>query len=400
MSADRFGYFGTDPLPESQEEDDWAQQRMYGDFYRDPVDSVTRGLSLDPNSVPYGFTSDQVNHFDFYRDADDDVFKGASLPPSVAFDDESHFFKEPVPDYGFSSSAAGKGVVAVDPSKCEGFGESDSPPPPPPNSSFWKPEVTTVRLTTREPPWQIGKAVLDFLNRISANVLKVRSHKFTVKSEVFAGGAMVIVKIRIYRQENDMYDVEFQRRSGDAVTFNRSYDMASKFLTRRFCPLGLAGQEQEDFSDGFNTPSPIGSPTSDSCGDGMLPLLDMTMMDGLQAEAAIFLAHKAKEEPEVLCTEAVFKEVQQLLGETSTDVAYPTACLLSTLAGCPKAAGFFVATGMLPLMISQVQRQPAQLVQKTLAQAVNLATKQCAGQLNRPNAALVEQLNTEVLEAP
>jgi len=209
---------------------------------------------------------------------------------------------------------------------------------------------------------------------------------------------MSIVKIRIYRQEDDTYDVEFQRRSGDAVTFNRSYDMTSKFLMQRFCPLDFAGQAQEDFSDGFNIPLPIGSPTSDSREEDMLPLLDMATMNGLQAEAAMGLARKAKEEPEVLCTEAVFKEVQQLLGETNTDVAYPTACLLWTLAGCAKAVGFFVATGMLPLMISQVQRQPAQLVQKTLAQAVNLATKQCAGQLNRPNAALVEQLNTVMQE--
>jgi hypothetical protein len=396
MSGDRFGYFATDLLPESQEDDDWAQQRVYGDFYRDPVDSVTRGLSLDPASVPSFSTSGQANPFDFYQDVDQDVFKGASLPPNVAFD-ESHFFKELVPDYGFSSSGAGKGVVAVDPPKCERFEESDSPPPPP-NSSFWKPEVTTVRLTTRERPCQIGKALLDFLNHMSANILKVRSRKFTVKSEMFAGGAMAIVKIRIYRQDIDTYDVEFQRRSGDAVTFNRSYDMASKFLTRRFHPLGLAGQEQEDFSDGFNTPSPIGSPTSDSHEEDMLPLLDMAMMDGLQAEAAMGLAHKAREEPEVLCTEAVFKEVQQLLGETSTDVAYPTACLLSTLAGCPKAAGFFIATGMLPLMISQVLRQPAQLVQKTLAQAVNLATRKCAGQLDHPKAALVAQLTTVMQE--
>eukprot|EP00440_Ansanella_granifera_P053806 gb/GFBE01058328.1/.p1 GENE.gb/GFBE01058328.1/~~gb/GFBE01058328.1/.p1 ORF type:complete len:427 (+),score=82.11 gb/GFBE01058328.1/:1-1281(+) len=361
-------------LPTQDEGDDgWPQQqRIYGDFYREPVEMVTRGVTLSGPIVDSPF---QFGAGDFYREPDN-VFRGLSLPgPPGPF--EEQLFKDIASP--FDPVPTGKPKAT----SFDRFEESVLPPPTP-TDSFWSYEVTTFYLTTQA-PFTIGNALLDFLGQEAASITKVNHKKYSIKVEVFMESVMCTLKIRTYSHSSEVpntYAIEFQRRSGDCVTFNQVYQKAQSYMKSNFDSLSPSSQQETPLllpAIALQHSSPTSSDAEIS------PLLDMAGLvefPGLQAESATALAEMAKDPiaASTLCTESAFKEFQKLLQSDQTDVAYPTACLLKSLAQCPEAFVYFALDGFLQLMIDKVRSRTgtAQLVRRELAQALQSATSQSA----------------------
>lgn len=357
---------------------------LTGDFYREP-DNVYRGLSLSqasleaPRLSPFnGLTGD---FSDFYCEPDE-VLKGISVSPdaqSSLLGGSLDLLKK-----GFSSKASecpskASAALAGD----ERFTEAHCPPDTP-NDPFFKLEVTTLTLSSRT-PWEIGNDLLDFLKtRVVSSITKVNRHKFTVKADVFVEASMCALKARIYHGEHATYVVEFQRRSGDAVTFNRVFQQATDFMSPRFVPVKATFEANPN----LDCQEMLRLPMTETKGE-LAPLLDMAgLLDlpTLQAECAAALAEMAQDARMAsrLCTRRTFEEFKKLLQADQTDVAYPTARMLLFLAQCPEAVPCFTDRGLLSMMLDKVQSTATSaLVQRQLAQALNAAITRCAVHLSQ-----------------
>lgn len=90
-------------------------------------------------------------------------------------------------------------------------------------------EATALQLKECT-PITAGNCLLSFLTQVvDARVNKVNSNKFTIRAEVVVEGLQCDIKVRIYKQEQGSV-VEFQRRSGDTLAFNKFYCQASRYL--------------------------------------------------------------------------------------------------------------------------------------------------------------------------
>mmetsp|Transcript_31599 Transcript_31599/g.57452 ORF Transcript_31599/g.57452 Transcript_31599/m.57452 type:complete len:428 (+) Transcript_31599:90-1373(+) len=364
--------------PEEGEEDCAYQQRIYGDFYREPVELVTRGVTLPgPTLVADPAEGFQFTPGDFYRE-EDNVFKGVSLQPGFGELPEELLFQQDLASPVLN--ALDKSSVGL--SSVDRFNEEHHPPAAP-DSNFFQYEVTTLQVSTAE-PFTIGNELLNFFSsKVVSSLLKVNRVKFSIKAEVFMNGAMCTLKTRTYSQRDDTYAIEFQRRSGDSITFNYAFQQAVNFLKSSFVTVPGHKELVDEALDLL--PPPLqrhGSPTSS---DGEIsPLLDMAGLHehpGLQAESANALAEMAQDGTAVmsLCTEAAFQEFQKLLQSDNTDVAYPTACLLGRLALCPEASEFFANQSLLLIILHKIDsKSTRELIQKELAQALASAIRHCA----------------------
>merc|ERR1712217_918171 len=84
-----------------------------------------------------------------------------------------------------------------------------------------------------------------------------------------------------------------------------------------------------------------------------------------------------------LFTNAAFRRIQTLLRNNQTDVAYPTACMLQSLAQYPEATPCFADHDILCMVLEKVQSRGASaLVQKKLAQVLDSAVSRCAASLS------------------
>mmetsp|Transcript_75814 Transcript_75814/g.214350 ORF Transcript_75814/g.214350 Transcript_75814/m.214350 type:complete len:396 (+) Transcript_75814:87-1274(+) len=340
-----------------------------GDPYRQ-VDDVYRGISMAP--LPPG---DCESGTDF-------VLGGMSLMPPEphstfkGFTDVDACYHEP--DNFLKGICMGGGpddelpMALPMPSCLDGFGAFDIPakglwmldaandhctdaPPPsfeqfteshhPPNlptDNFFKLQTTTIHLATTA-PFQLGNRLLEFFGGESAlavksSIVKVRHEKFAIKADVFHGGFKCTVKARVYQEECAKYAIELQKRSGDCVAFNKTYQSAARYLESHFpadetnvvseLPRleveGLPQQEGENGTQSFR------------------PFLDMADLDdqpALQAEAAVALAGAAMQDHLVasLYTDEVLETLKKLLNADCIDICYPGACMLSSLARHPEA---------------------------------------------------------------
>lgn len=398
-----------DEMPGFGDSLEWPQQRIYGDFYREPVEDVVRGVTFpDTLESASGFKFGG----DYYREQED-VFKGLTL---AQMPEESMFgldngqgqnekknpwswessttagtaksFDE-VPCAHQSSSTAsmiqapggsGKTLMAsprwdypdctVVALSCGEFQESDHPPPKPVDP-HWSFEVTTAFVQMKH-PWVLGNHLINFLmNELASTSIKVsRCPKFALKADVFVGTVKCTLKIRVYSVD-EKYAVEFQRRGGDSIAFNRAYSQAVKFLRSHFT-VDSPSQEM-----------PRSPPQTPMVPDvQMAPLLDMasvTQLPTLQAESAAAMADIAKDEraaPSLLQPE-VLKVITNLLQSNDTDVAFLGSRVLSNLSKLPEAAEHISALGLVPTMIDKVQSASCSYAQaKELNQAIHLVQKE------------------------
>jgi len=107
-----------------------------------------------------------------------------------------------------------------------------------------------------------------------------------------------------------------------------------------------------------------------------VPLVEMlSLVDApqLQAEAAASLANVASQDLIVdVSSSHLLKILNDLLQIDRIDVAYPTACLLSSLADCAGARTLLVDSGLVSVMEEQIlSTQKTVLVRQQLGAAVD-----------------------------
>uniref|UniRef100_A0A7S4UWC9 Uncharacterized protein n=1 Tax=Alexandrium monilatum TaxID=311494 RepID=A0A7S4UWC9_9DINO len=367
--------------PTPREVDGWRHPTpLTGDFYREP-DNVVRGLSLSQASLEAPCLSPFKGFADggFYCEPDD-ILQGISISPGTQADllrgslDLCKVLGK-APDCPSKASCI--------PADNERFTEANIPPDTP-SDRFFKLEATTLHLSSRA-PWDIGNDLLDFLNtRVVSSITKVNRQKFTVKADVFIEASSCALKARAYREERGMYALEFQRRSGDSVAFNRLFQQAAEVLSPRFVPVKAVVEADLD----MNRRELSRCSTKDHKAE-LTPLLDMAgLLDlpALQAESAAALADMAQDTGSALrlCTRRAFEEIKKLLQADQTDVAYPTARILLFLAQCPEAVPCFADRALLLMMLDKVRsRATSALVQQSLAQALNTVITRSAVSLSQ-----------------
>jgi len=144
-------------------------------------------------------------------------------PTNVNFDGEV-----PMP-LGFchiSAKRAGVPPIVMEP--CGQFEEHMVPPVLPSDPCFFL-ESTSFSVNGISANL-LGKRLLDVLqSQASANVTKITQSKFSLKARVSMQGRDCDVKVRVFTMQFG-YEVEFQRRSGDAVAFNDVYRLAKDRL--------------------------------------------------------------------------------------------------------------------------------------------------------------------------
>lgn len=195
--------------------------------------------------------------------------------------------------------------------------------------------------------------------------------KFAVKLNVFDKGSMVCsLKFRMYKQRSGELVVEFQRRSGDTVAFHSILEQAcSKSESHLTCTKPPVNATQP--SD-----QPEGSVIAQCT-----PLVEMLcFVDApqMQAEAAASLANVASQDQIVdVCSAPLLNTIKNLLQIDRIDVAYPTACLLSTFAECASVRTLLEDSGLISAMEEQiVSAQKTLLVKQQLGAAVDAWQRQ------------------------
>jgi hypothetical protein len=187
-------------------------------------------------------------------------------------------------DMGFSSSTLldSAGIST------ESFMPTDFPPPSP-TDSFFKFEMTTLYVTSTF-PYEIGNHLLDFLGKEAVSTItKMRRAKFSIKADVFVDSMMCSLKIRVYRQESGQFAIELQRRSGDTISFNVTFQKLAAYLKPRLYMLTDAPDEPAVL---FHS-DPLSLPQGTMSDANFAPLFDLAGLvgsPGLQAEASACLS--------------------------------------------------------------------------------------------------------------
>merc|ERR1719464_483558 len=115
----------------------------------------------------------------------------------------------------------------------------------------------------------------------------------------------------------------------------------------------------------------------------------------MQAESAASLADIAQDDKQgnSLCTPEAFQVCKKLLQSDRTDIAYPAARMLKSLATYPESAQCFADDNIVPMILEKVRSErTCRLVRQRLARTLDAAIPRCA-------ASLTEQVIAEVAEA-
>lgn len=370
------------PMPEQN--DGWqGVTNLEGDFYRE-YDNVVRGATISPAEVPCLSSFNSPVDGDFYREPGD-AAKGTGLGCG------------PWADLGYSQAlAAAPPPLAGNSGLCKvaarRFADADCPPEVP-EDPFFTLEKTTLHVTSGR-PFEIGNHMLDFLNtQVTASITKVSNKSVAVKADVFVETRMCTLKLRVYRGPQGTYMVEFQRRDGDAVAFGAVFRQAAQYLGARVqvagAPLQVAPHALQRSPAGIDVEVPPKAMAEAT----LAPILDLagpTSSPTLQAEAAAMLAETVNKPDAARALfaddsymEAACVSLKALLECDRTDVAYPTARTLRSMAMWAQSEDCFTTHGLLKTMINKVHsRSCCSLVLRELAQAVAAATPHCVGRLS------------------
>jgi hypothetical protein len=380
--------------------------RFEGDYYWESPDNVSRGVEMgfsEAMAHPVGTGND------LYHDSGHgELYYSANLKRSACSGSCAHAFMADSLGSGcggqLPSSGPDSPFEAGAPSEALGADalmlinlpgrfvfEPIDEPPLPPADEYWKFEVTTIHTKTERPRegYMIGNHLMAFLrNDVVSSIRKVRTPsktkfpKFSIKADVFIENIMCTLKIRVYQdkgRDSSCYCVEFQRRSGDCVSFNRAYQKAYMYLMVHFGAPAGGG-------DSFAPAQPLLHDDTVAVvvtQEEIIPLLDMAgkmQRPSLQAESATALAGLAQDRTgaSIFCNENAFERVKVLLLSDQNAVAYPTARLLSSLAQFAEATRYFVTQGVLQAILEKVRSQATSaLVQKLLVQTLSIAISRC-----------------------
>mmetsp|Transcript_21114 Transcript_21114/g.52866 ORF Transcript_21114/g.52866 Transcript_21114/m.52866 type:complete len:511 (-) Transcript_21114:337-1869(-) len=411
MAAEPLGSFG------GSSEAPWNGGFGVGDFYREP-DNVTRGVSMVAGPQGEMFDGAWKGAGDFYS-MPEDPHRGVSMASNplgfVGADIYSSFdFPEPSKVWGsapgsigglgssilssgldtgklmdsiygpgpefqnplateFESRIQGKYNILNDSAR---FPDTQRPPPLPTDQFFALEEATTLRLSLspKFQPCKIGNDLLEFLDAsVAAAILKVNPIKFTVKANVFIESRMCTIKARVYHTSGSEYALEVQRRSGDAVVFNTTFQKAAQFFHER-CYFGSTPPAAAAPSVALTKPP---MPPADE--QESQPMLDMAAMEelpSLQAEAAAALAEFVAFQPSAasasICCQDAFEKIRRLLQSDKQDIAYPTAQLLVQLAKMSSAGQYITDDSFTQLIVDKVcSKESSLLVKAEFTKVVN-----------------------------
>jgi len=327
-----------------------------------------------------GFPSEPF-HGDFYRESDD-VMRGITFHAGPATTDAT-FAHEPWHEEMSRAMFESKGELDgmfCPANGCQSglqmelrnerstvpafrFQEADEPPQMTADTRLYL-EGTTLFVSDASPA-ELGNCLLDLLvGEMTASIEKVNRNKFTIKAvTMFEDGLTCVVKVRFHQDESG-FAIEFQRRSGDSVAFNKTYRRASEYLesrTNSLAPRLKASQEPS-----ATLPDCEGYAGQNS----ILPLIvigEQTQDAKLQTEVASCLfAHSLKDEfAAQLCTSRVSAMLSKFLLTDSPSVVHPTTHLLSRLAERPGPDGFnFVTKPLLTNMIKKALMRSVAVVDR------------------------------------
>mmetsp|Transcript_85774 Transcript_85774/g.135473 ORF Transcript_85774/g.135473 Transcript_85774/m.135473 type:complete len:408 (-) Transcript_85774:155-1378(-) len=346
-----------------------GEYRPPGDFYLEP-DTVTRSVT---------FCRDDIAPLD-------SQFKGLSDGDYYQEPMGMHKACEPYPS-SLETSDVGYSSITCDSLKTTAtrrFTQADFPLEAP-KDSFFQFEITTLFVIT-DMPHEIGNLLLDFLtDKVASSLVKPVNHrKFAFKADVFEQYIMATIKVRVYWKENKHFAIEFQRRRGDTLVFNSTFQNFQKAI-RHATNIGLEvtlRNAQMTNSVNFAPPSLPQQQARELSEADLTPILDMAGqigMDSIQAEAAAALAKLVEDDTVTLkiCTTSVFQQVKTLLQNGTTEVAYPAARFAKYLVQQQEAAPLIVEHGILQLMLEKVQSKTTKdIVREELAQACSMAAHQ------------------------
>jgi hypothetical protein len=302
------------------------------------------------------------------------------------------------------SSGTCKGTPLGQP-RIERFVETDHLPVAP-KDPFFSFALTTL-IVLCESPHSLMNHFLEFLRlHVVAQVLKINRTKFCIKADVFLNSMMCTLKVRAYQQEPGQIAFEFQRRSGDTITFNDIYKQAALFLKERY-------SINRGIPDSFTQPQrALPLPKGKVEVAHWQPLLELARQvhsPQLQAEAASSMLSLAedRETIDALCTEGgVIDAVKQLLKTDRVDVCYPTAKLLLQLACSDSAMEAFFgeqpsSQGLMQILLEKVQlcsaySEMSMMVQQLL-QVITTVVRNCAHRMPQSGASLLTDQISQAL---
>lgn len=285
--------------------DRYRQLACYADFYAGNEDEVTRGVTLTSTSKE----DPPVEN--------DDVAKGVTLSSIIDWDMNSTDpakLEVPLEQTCFESMS--------DVAKDDMHFPSDSIAPELTQDICEHLALTTVKIVNASPPTVANKLISLLRDTVVAQIDKVNLEKFRIRAQVYVLDAWCDTKARIYLNNDDSV-VEFQRRSGCTVAFNRMFQVAKEHL----------------LDSGIDWPmTRIAPPLDYSMPDeALIPLFNIIEHcsgdESLLAEAASSLAIAARNPKLVaqLRTPCALSALQQLQQVTDFRVAYPTRQILACI---------------------------------------------------------------------
>ncbi|CAK0811348.1 unnamed protein product [Prorocentrum cordatum] len=130
------------------------------------------------------------------------------------------------------------------------FTNNDNPLPAP--TGKYSGLSSTVHKVKTDEPARVGNSLLKFMSEylpsqsVFAELLKPipsKEHKtkYSMKLLTFVQSNWCQLKVKMYEAAEDVYLIEFQRRSGDSLAFNSVYRLAEKYLLDHGFPLEGSG---------------------------------------------------------------------------------------------------------------------------------------------------------------
>lgn len=211
---DEVSRFGTYPSPESFDAGKTSTTMMMMQ-----EDEVTRfGTFPSPESfdAPVATKGGSTTACSFFGLEDEDEDEAPPKPPGWAVED--------LLEGGHDEDASRP--------RSEDFASGPMPPPLPQDEFFYL-LPANLKVTTSSPD-SLGNDLADFFRiKLGVQNPKVRPNKYTFKGNVAKGEVSCTVKLRVYRQEENVFVVEAQRRQGDVVFFMNVFRALDRFLGGR-----------------------------------------------------------------------------------------------------------------------------------------------------------------------
>lgn len=391
---------------------DAAPFHCSGDPYTEP--DVMRGLTLAPAFGNQGTSGSHVSG-DFYAESPRGPMRGLTLNSVIGSQGKFGGYMSSdcyaqcgsLHDMSMGYGGAGawnngynthKGVdeYGQNPSQDEGIVS----PPEKPDDPHFELQVTTVYVPATLNPQMIWSVIEGFLKNVESSVTKVNKTKCTIKADVFVDGLMCTLKVRIYSMGDGRYAVEYQRKSGDALTFNAAYTEASSYMSAHLsdihspsvaptsmrastgCGSDLDDKLMTQVADRERQLTAKMAPTpEDSSWDSTSMLQDMAKTkDSLsQAEAAMMFAKISQDSNRAasLCSKEVVSTLNVLLKDTNKEVQYNAAVALRNIAERQQVQQIFSESDMSTFINRVAAGDTCPLVKEKVAQAIrNMVAQQ------------------------